>query len=123
MHPSRETKATTRKRPAPAKVDAAPLLGPEPAPSSKLSAARAAVQHFLETELKGREIRVTKIGPANHGGGDGWLAEAEIFVPDLGIKTLGLPLTQEVLEREHYLIELDADLTVVSYEVADPQDE
>ena len=35
---------------------------------------------------------------------------------------LGLPLTQEVLEREHYTLELDADLTVWSYEHVRPED-
>jgi len=126
MQPSRKSKTTTGGQPPTngqpamraAKAAAVRRLQPEPAPQSKLGAARAAVLRFLKTELKARESRVTKIGPSNHGG-DGWLAEAEIFVPNLDIKTLGLPLTQEVLEREHYVIELDADLTVISYEVAD----
>ena len=49
--------------------------------------------------------------------------EAEILVPNLEVKMLGLPLTQEVLEREHYALELEADLTVRSYGTAGPDDE
>ena len=45
----------------------------------------------------------------------GWSVEAEILVPNLEVKMLGLPLTQEVLEREHYSVELETDLTVRSY--------
>jgi len=93
-----------------------------PAPLGKLSAARAAVQQFLSTELGAREIRITKIMPANHNT-DGWSVEAEILVPNLEVKMLGLPLTQEVLEREHYFLELEADLSVRSYEHIAPDED
>lgn len=99
--PPAATASTTK--PAPA----APL-------GSKLSGARAAVQQFLTTELGARELRITKIAPIRHGDG-GWSAEAEILVPNLEVKMLGLPLTQEVLERETYTVELDEDLTVRAY--------
>ena len=94
---------------------------PEPAsaPIGRMSAARAAVRQFLSTELGAREVRITKLIPAGHGS-EGWSAEAEILVPNLEVKMLGLPLTQEILEREHYALELDADLTVRSYEYARP---
>lgn len=91
-------------------------LGPEMArPTSRLGAAKAAIQDFLVQELGAREVRITKIVPHDLAG-TGWSAEAEILVPNLEVKMLGLPLTQEVLEREHYTIELDSDLTVRSYE-------
>ncbi len=92
---------------------------PEPAsaPIGRLSAARAAVLKFLSNELGAREVRITKLIPADHGSG-GWAAEAEILVPNLEVKMLGLPLTQEILEREHYALELDEDLTIISYEHA-----
>ena len=97
---------------------APPPLTPQPeaapAPVGKISAARAAVQQFLSTELGAREIRITKIVPVDHGA-QGWSAEAEILVPNLEVKMLGLPLTQEVLERERYSVELETDLTVRSY--------
>ncbi|VTZ21123.1 conserved hypothetical protein [Methylocella tundrae] len=98
------------------KVTAPP---PPPPPVGKVSAARAAVKQFLESELGARETRITKIAPVEHGA-LGWSAEAEILVPNLEIKTLGLPLTQEILEQEYYLVELDIDLIVRSYEYLSP---
>ncbi|MBI1867369.1 MAG: hypothetical protein HYS06_03605 [Methylocystis sp.] len=97
-------------------------LGPGlAAPVGKVAAARAAVRQFLAAELEAREIRITKIAPTDHGG-TGWTAEAEILAPNLEIKMLGLPLTQEVLERERYTLELEADLTVRSYENRGPDE-
>jgi hypothetical protein len=98
-----------------------PLSKPEPtaAPVGGLSAARAAVLKFLSTELGAREVRVTKLTPVDHGSA-GWTAEAEILVPNLEMKMLGLPLTQEVLSQETYALELGEDLTVISYEHAGP---
>jgi hypothetical protein len=91
-----------------------PAATPAVAPVGKISLARAAVQQFLSTELGAREIRITKIAPLDHGS-EGWAAEAEILVPNLEVKMLGLPLTQEVLERERYTVELETDLSVRSY--------
>lgn len=99
----------------PPPIPASPPPPLAPAPIGKLSAARAAVLQFLSTELGAREIRITKIIPANHNT-EGWTVEAEILVPNLEVKMLGLPLTQEILEREYYLLELEADFSVRSYE-------
>ncbi|ARN82432.1 hypothetical protein [Methylocystis bryophila] len=104
----------------------APTEAPPPPPpshkTSKLSAARAAVHEFLASELDAREVRLTKIAPIGPGGA-GWRAEAEILVPNLEVKKLGLPLTQEVLEREHYSVELDEDLIVTSFQNANEEEE
>lgn len=105
-NPAPPPPAATAQKPKPAPA-AAPLGG-------KLSGARAAVQQFLTNELGAKELRITKIAPIRHGDG-GWSAEAEILVPNLEVKMLGLPLTQEVLERETYSVELDEDLTVRAY--------
>ena len=59
-----------------------------PAPIGKLSAVRAAVLHFLSTELGAREVRITKIIPANHNT-EGWSVKAEILVPNLEVKCSG----------------------------------
>ena len=83
-------------------------------PVSRISAARAAIREFFATELGAREIRITKIAPLDHGT-DGWEAETEILVPNLKVKMLNLPLTQEVFEIEYYAVELDGDLSVRSY--------
>ncbi len=74
-------------------------------PVGRISAARSAVREFLSTELGARETRITKISPLHHGS-EGWEAEAEIMVPNLSVKMLNLPLTQEVFEIEHYAVEL-----------------
>jgi hypothetical protein len=118
QHTEHHQKTTTSKAPPPLMPEPAPV----PAPLGKISAARVAVQQFLMTELGAREIRITKIVPLNHGA-DGWSADAEILVPNLEVKMLGLPLTQEVLECEYYTLELDADLTVRSYGHLGPDDD
>ncbi len=94
------------------------VLTPDPQPAirpvSRISAARVAVLEFFSTELGAREVRITKIAPLDDGA-EGWEAEAEILVPNLEVKMLNLPLTQEVLDIEQYAIELGADLSVRSY--------
>lgn len=111
---AKQHKRTATVEAAPPLPSPAPMPMPAPAAFGKVSAARAAVQQFLATELGAREIRITKIAPLDHGA-EGWSAEAEVLVPNLEMKMLGLPLTQEVLEREEYSIELELDLTVRSY--------
>jgi len=105
-HTEHHQKSTAGKAPPPR--PAAPM------PNRGISAARAAVQQFLSSELGAREVRITKIAPLEHGEA-GWSAEAEILVPNLEVKGLGLPLTQEVLECEYYVVELDTDMTIKSY--------
>ena len=101
-------------------LPAAPVIIMTPAaeatvrPVSKIAAAREAVREFFSTEMGARETRITKIAPLNHGS-EGWEAEAEILVPNLEVKMLNLPLTQEVFEIEYYAVELEADLSVKSY--------
>ncbi|MGE0235128.1 hypothetical protein [Methylocystis sp.] len=43
-------------------------------------------------------------------------------MPDLEVKMLGLPLTQEIFERERYNIELDVDFAVHSYGPVEEED-
>jgi hypothetical protein len=83
---------------------------------SKLHAAREAVQDFLVAEFQAREVRITKIGPSTDDP-QCWYVEAEILVSDLGIMTLGLPLSQEVFKRELCAVDLDGAMTVKSCEV------
>jgi hypothetical protein len=87
-------------------------------PSRGLTAVSAAVRVFLTAEFQAREIRVTRIA-ALAGPDEGWEAEAEILVPDLAIKTLGLQLTQEVLECRRYVVLLNDELTITGYEPLD----
>lgn len=92
-----------------------------PAPAGKLAAAREAVENFLLSQFQARALRIVKIA-ALPDGADGWYAEAEMLLPDLAIKTLGLPLTQEILEKEYCAVELDSSMTVNSYEIIDQTD-
>lgn len=89
-----------------------------PAHTSKLRAAREAVQDFLVAEFQARDVRITKIGPSAEDPA-GWYIEAEIMVSDLGIMTLGLPLSQEVLKRQLCALDLDDQMAVKSCEVLD----
>jgi hypothetical protein len=103
--------------------DAAIIAPPRPHGRSRqapagITAVSYAVRMFLTTEFGAREVRVTRIATAS-GTDAGWEAEAEILVPDLAIKTLGLPLTQEVLERRRYAVQVDPSLAVRGYEPLD----
>ncbi len=115
---------TMKSRPAGRRVAPHPLPGPppirrgHPLADPNLMTARRAVQQFLTSEFEAREVRITKVSPASDGG-DSWHVEAEVLVPNLDIKTLGLPLSQEVLEKEYCVIELAPDMTVKAFEVVD----
>jgi len=86
--------------------------------TTRLAAVSDAVRSFLISELHAREVRVTRIAASAETGG-GWETEAEILVPDLAIMTLGLTLTQEVLEQRRYVVQLDQSHTVIGYEPLD----
>lgn len=92
---------------------------PAPSPVGKMVAARNAVRDFLAKDVQAREVRVTKLAPLEDGG---WVAEADVLVPDLGVKRLGLKLSQEVLECEFCTLVLDSNLGVTSYELMDPDE-
>jgi hypothetical protein len=88
------------------------------ATTTGLAAVSNAVRSFLISELQALEVRVTRIAASAESGG-GWETEAEILVPDLAIMTLGLTLTQEVLEQRRYVVQLDQSHTVIGYEPLD----
>ncbi len=110
------TPRTSRARAGSAKTAAARaprMARAAPPPLGKTALARNAVRSFLTSELNAREVRVTKLAPDGVGG---WDAEAAILVPDLNVKRLGLPLTQEILEEDHCALHLDPELAIQSYE-------
>jgi hypothetical protein len=90
--------------------------GTPPPNISKMHATREAVQDFLVAEFQAREVRITKIGPSPDDP-PGWYVEAEILVSDLGVMTLGLPLSQEVFQRKLCALDLDGEMTVSACEV------
>ena len=100
------------------KMTPAGRLLPTHAAAAGLTTVSEAVRTFLVSEFQAREVRVTKIA-ALPGSEAGWEAEAEILVPDLAIMTLGLTLTQEVLELRTHAVQLDQSLTIRSYEPLD----
>lgn len=119
MRPAAPVSAAAEERePAPAQPAEWP---PAPAPDRSLTAVRRAAREFLAAEFQAREMRVTKIAHSSNGE-EGWFVEAEMLVPDLGIKTLGLPLTQEVLERALCAVALNDDLTISSFELVESRE-
>jgi hypothetical protein len=108
-------KSETQGHPAKAPPSSPPRERPaRPAAATGLVAASDAVRAFFVNELKAHEVRITRIG-ASTAADAAWEAEAEILVPDMAIMTLGLELTQEVLERQRYSVHLDRALAVTSY--------
>lgn len=105
--PSENKSKTTNAQPPPEKPEATGLL-----------AVSAAVHDFLVQEFGAKEVRVTKISPAPHGD-PGWVAEAEILVPNLAIRALNLDLTQDVMERAGYELHVDATMAVTGFEPID----
>ena len=49
----------------------------------------------------------------------GWEAEAEVCVPNATVKALGLPTQKPVLDRQTYLLRLDAQGNVTTYGLRD----
>jgi|HubBroStandDraft_6_1064221.scaffolds.fasta_scaffold1660562_2 hypothetical protein len=84
----------------------------------RLGAVDRAARAFMEEAMGAREVMVTRIAPAGDGV-QGWEVEADILVPDLAIKGLGLRLRQEVLEARRCTVRLDAAHAVQSYELTD----
>ena len=113
---------TAPPKPARPAVVVRPQPQAKPVPDGKLAAARGAVRDFLMREFHPKEIRVTKVAPSSLDGAAAWHAEAEMLVPDLSLKTLRLPLSQEILETEYCAVVLDAEMAVKSYELFDPRD-
>jgi len=82
--------------------------------TSLLEEARKAVHDFLGKEPNVRDVRVTKLAQIDAQEGT-WEAEADVYVPNETIRTLGLPVRKEVLERKSYLLRLNRQLQIVAY--------
>ena len=65
---------------------------------------------FLKRVLEVKDIKVIKVAKV----GDGWEAEAEVYEESSFMKSLGLPTRMQ--NRNIYLLKLDEDLEVQSYE-------
>ncbi|BBU63945.1 hypothetical protein MSC49_38800 (plasmid) [Methylosinus sp. C49] len=81
-----------------------------------LRAVGAAARVFLTDELQAREIKITRIAPP--AGEEGvWTVEADVLTPDLAVKALGIPVSQEVLKRERWSLDMDSQLAVIAFEL------
>lgn len=82
---------------------------------TKIQAVRDVAREFLVRTILARDVRVVRVLPEEDSLGI-WRVEAEVLVPNLAVKSLGLPLSNEVLERQHYALHLDADLNITAYD-------
>jgi len=90
--------------------------------SAGLEDARAAVSRFLKTQPDVKHASVTKLTQAAAGKG-AWEAEAEVYVPNATIKALRLPVRRQVLDLRLYVLRLDSELSVVSFELKGSSEE
>jgi hypothetical protein len=71
---------------------------------------RRTVSDFLKRTLSVEDVKVIKAAKV----GDGWEAEAEVYEESSFIKSLGLPT--RVQDRNIYMVKLDDNLEILSYE-------
>ena len=80
---------------------------------------RDAVIDFLNKMVPDvRHINIIKLALMDPEQG-GWEAEAEVQVPNATIKALGLQTRRPVLDRQAYLLRLDAQGNVTTYGLTD----
>ncbi len=77
---------------------------------TKLEEVGKVVSEFLKQTLKVKEARVIKASRD----GEGWDTEAEVYEDSSFIKSLGL--STRVMDRNIYLVKLNENLEVASYE-------
>ena len=77
---------------------------------ANIEGAKKAVTEFLKKTLNVKDVTVIKVSRV----GDGWESEAEVFEPSSFIKSLGL--STKVQDRNIYVVKLDGELEVESYE-------
>ena len=82
--------------------------------SAGIEDARLAVSRFLKTQPDVKHATITRLAAAGTGC---WEAEAEVYVPNAMIKTLGMELSRQVLDRRFYVLRLDSECKVVAYEL------
>ena len=78
--------------------------------ANNIEEARKAVTEFLKKTLNPDDVKVIRATKVD----EGWETEAEVYEESSFIKSLGLPT--RVRDRNIYLVKLDSDLEVQSYE-------
>ena len=77
---------------------------------ANIDEARNKVEDFLKKSLDVKDIKIIKVAKL-----DGiWETEAEVYEESSFIKSLGLPT--KVQDRNIYVVKLDDDMEVISYE-------
>ena len=79
---------------------------------------RVVVGEFLKKQSGVRQVDVTKLVQIDLEKGS-WEAEADVYVPNVTIRNLGLPVLKEVLDCQTYLLRLDGQLNVTAYGLRD----
>lgn len=84
---------------------------------ARIEETNKAASHFLKKVLHVDEnkLKVIRTVKAN----EGWEAEVEAYEESSFIKSLGLPT--RVLDRNIYMVKLDNNLDILSYERKEPQ--
>ncbi len=77
---------------------------------SDIMEVRKKVSDFLKKNLEVKEVKVIKIGKEN----DNWVTESEVYEESSFIKSLGLPTRMQ--DRNIYIVKLDQNLEIDSYE-------
>ncbi|MEW6731762.1 MAG: hypothetical protein AB1489_10575 [Acidobacteriota bacterium] len=85
---------------------------------SKIEDATKTVTNFLRDALDARYLTITKLLQITSNEAS-WEAEAEVYLPNSTIKTLGLPVQNEILDCKIYLVQLDSNLSVTAYGLRD----
>jgi len=101
----------------------APPSGPKVRSNVPIDKARDVAIDFLNKMVPDvRHTNITKLALMDPELG-GWEVEAELCVPNATIKALGLPTRKPVLDRQTYLLRLDAEGNVTAYGPRDSVDQ
>lgn len=84
---------------------------------TKIEKTGKTVSEFLKKTLNVEESKIKIIRTARDNAG--WETEAEVYEESSFIKSLGLPT--RVMDRNIYMVKLDDNLEVLSYERKKPQ--
>jgi hypothetical protein len=80
------------------------------------NAIQAANDFLIKAVPDARRVKVRKMAQIDFDSETGaWEVEAEVYVPNETVRSLGLPVQKEVLDCQDYLLRLDSKLQVVAY--------
>jgi hypothetical protein len=93
------------------------MLNTDQARRPSLVEAQSVARDFLSGALADvQRVDVIKVSPL-FAGDAAWEAEADVWQPNPTLKSLGIETGRPVLDRNHYLVRLDALLNILEYEL------